>query len=56
MEREPVKEPKGYALGRGQHIQDILAVEAELLRTEGIDPTWPRFPVEPETRAQLDSP
>jgi hypothetical protein len=24
-------------------MADVLAVEAELLRSEGIDPTWPGF-------------
>jgi hypothetical protein len=27
-------------------VENILAVEAELLRSEGIDPTWPGFPDE----------
>jgi hypothetical protein len=30
-------------LGEDQRVQDILAVEAELLRSEGIDPAWPPF-------------
>jgi hypothetical protein len=35
--------PVGYTLGQHQRVQDVLAVEAELLRSEGIDPTWPGF-------------
>jgi hypothetical protein len=35
--------PSGYVLGRDQKIEDILEVEAELLRSEGIDPGWPGF-------------
>jgi hypothetical protein len=37
------KEREGYKLGKGQQVQDVLAVEAELLRSEGIDPAWPGF-------------
>ncbi len=33
--------PVGYMLGRDQQVQDVLAMEAELLRSEGIDPAWP---------------
>lgn len=33
----------GYSLGKDQRMEDVLAVEAELLRSEGIDPTWPGF-------------
>jgi hypothetical protein len=33
----------GYVLGEDQRVEDILAVDAELLRSEGIDPTWPGF-------------
>ncbi|HXB65277.1 MAG TPA: hypothetical protein VNV42_10420 [Solirubrobacteraceae bacterium] len=33
----------GYTLGEGQRVEDVLAVEAELLRSEGIDPAWPGF-------------
>jgi hypothetical protein len=35
--------PVGYTLGEGRRVQDVFAVEAELLRSEGIDPAWPRF-------------
>jgi hypothetical protein len=40
---ERVEVPTGYVLGEHQTVQDVLAVEAELLRSEGIDPTWPGF-------------
>ena len=39
---------RGYVLGKDQSMEDVLAVEAELLRSEGIDPTWPGF--EPKKR------
>ena len=35
--------PGGYVLGEGRRAEDVLAVQAELLRSEGIDPTWPGF-------------
>lgn len=35
--------PGGYVLGEDQRVEDVLAVEADLLRSEGIDPAWPRF-------------
>jgi hypothetical protein len=28
-------------LGADQRVEDVFAVEAELLRSEGIDPEWP---------------
>jgi hypothetical protein len=28
-------------LGENQRVEDVFAVEAELLRSEGIDPEWP---------------
>jgi hypothetical protein len=31
----------GYRLGKDRRPEDILALQAELLRSEGIDPTWP---------------
>jgi hypothetical protein len=40
---ERLSPPLGYTLGEDQRVQDVLAVEAELLRSEGIDPTWPGF-------------
>ena len=41
---EPVEPPKGYVVHDRQSVEKILAVEAELLRSEGIDPAWPGFP------------
>jgi hypothetical protein len=39
---EGLSNPVGYMLGEDQQVEDIFAVEAELLRSEGIDPEWPR--------------
>ena len=41
MERVTV--PTGYVLSEEQRIEDILAVEEDLLRSEGVDPRWPGF-------------
>ena len=41
---ERVEPPKGYVLKDKAAVQQIMAVEAELLRSEGIDPAWPGFP------------
>lgn len=35
--------PLDYMLGKDQRVEDVFAVEAELLRSEGIDPAWPRL-------------
>jgi hypothetical protein len=40
---DPVSDPGGYVLGKNQRITDVLAVEDELLRSEGIDPAWVPF-------------
>ncbi|MGO9248900.1 MAG: hypothetical protein ACLQQB_12400 [Solirubrobacteraceae bacterium] len=40
---DPVSDPGGYVLGKDQRIANVLAVEDELLRSEGIDPTWVPF-------------
>ena len=40
---ERLKATDGYVLGENQRVEDILAVDAELLRSEGIDPVWPGF-------------
>jgi hypothetical protein len=40
---ERVATPVGYMLGEGRRAEDVLAVQAELLRSEGIDPAWPGF-------------
>jgi hypothetical protein len=44
---ERLEPPKGYVLANKHVVEEIMAVEAELLRSEGIDPRWPGFP-EPE--------
>lgn len=51
---ERLSPPVGYMLGEHQRVQDVLAVEAELLRSEGIDPAWPGLedPTEGSTRHQ----
>lgn len=52
---ERVEPPKGYILSSKDDVSQIMAVEAELLRSEGIDPTWPRFQdpaEEPDTDRQ----
>jgi len=38
-----VEPPKGYVVHDRETVDRILAVEAELLRSEGIDPAWPGF-------------
>lgn len=35
--------PVGYVLGEGRRAEDVLAIQADLLRSEGIDPSWPGF-------------
>lgn len=34
---------EGYVLGADVRAEDVLEIEAELLRSEGIDPAWPGF-------------
>ncbi len=41
---ERVEPADGYVVHDRQSVEKILAVEAELLRSEGIDPAWPGFP------------
>ena len=41
---ERVEPPKGYVLTSKDAVKEILVVEADLLRSEGIDPAWPGFP------------
>lgn len=33
--------PGGYFLGKGRRPEDVLALQAELLGSENIDPVWP---------------
>jgi hypothetical protein len=41
---ERVEPASSYVVHDRASVEKILAVEAELLRSEGIDPTWPGFP------------
>jgi hypothetical protein len=41
---ERVEPASAYVVRDRQSVEKILAVEAELLRSEGIDPAWPAFP------------
>jgi hypothetical protein len=41
---ERLTPPKGYTLESKQDVEEILAIEADLLRSEGVDPRWPGFP------------
>lgn len=47
---EPLAEPTGYVLPKGQHMRDVLAIQADLLRSEGIDPSWPGFDDDPSDK------
>jgi hypothetical protein len=40
---ERVTSPKGYTVTTKQDVEEILAIEADLLRSEGVDPRWPGF-------------
>lgn len=35
--------PRGYTVATKQDVEEILAIEAELLRSEGVDPRCPGF-------------
>jgi len=41
---ERVEPATGYIMRDRDSVKKILAVEAELLKSEGIDPAWPGFP------------
>jgi hypothetical protein len=41
---ERVTPPKGYTITGRQDVEEILAIEADLLRSEDVDPRWPGFP------------
>lgn len=41
---ERLTPPKGYTVTTKQDVEEILAIEADLLRSEGVDPRWPGFP------------
>lgn len=38
-----LRSPVGYRLPPNRSVEDVLADYAELLRSEGIDPTWRGF-------------
>ena len=40
---ERVEPTTAYVVRDRERVEKILAVEAELLRSEGIDPAWPGF-------------
>lgn len=40
---EPMSLPPGYLLPEGKTMQDVLRMDAELLASEGLDPTWTGF-------------
>lgn len=40
---DPKEQPRGYVIRDQESAKRILAVEAELLRSEGVDPAWPGF-------------
>jgi len=41
---ERVTPSQGYVVKDRESVEEILKVEAELLRSEGIDPAWPGLP------------
>jgi hypothetical protein len=43
MDGVETEAPAGYTLGQRRAMKDVLEVEAELLRSEGLDPAWPGF-------------
>lgn len=45
---KPKTDPTVYALRGDQRVSDVLEMEAELLRSEGLDPRWPGFEERPE--------
>jgi len=40
---ERVEPPKGYVLKDKETVKELMTIEADLLRSEGIDPAWPGF-------------
>lgn len=44
MRMERVEPTTAYVVRDRERVERILAVEAELLRSEGIAPAWPVFP------------
>lgn len=41
--------PKGYVLDGPRSVEQILAVQSELLLSEGIEPSWPGFDKDTKT-------
>lgn len=48
---DPIGEDSGYLLGEDQRMEDVLAIEAELLLSEGLDPSWPPLEGSPKSTA-----
>jgi hypothetical protein len=40
---------RGYILHDREQVEQLLALEAELLRSEGVDPEWPGFDSKPDS-------
>ena len=53
---EPVERPSGYLIADEEAAKALLAAEAELLKSEGIDPAWPGFPEEPSGEESPQAP
>ena len=49
-----MKAGRGYSLGKDHQMKDVLAVEAELLRSEGLDPAWPGFEADRKRRKKQE--
>jgi len=41
---KPPTPNSGYVLSDEHGMREVLEVEADLLRSEGLDPEWPSFP------------
>lgn len=52
---EQLKATDGYVLAEEQCVEDVLAADAELLRSEGIDPAWPGFAKSLRRRNELQN-
>lgn len=50
-----VDPPRGYTLGKDRSMKDVLELEADLLASEGLDPSWPGFEKKPKSRRPSDS-
>lgn len=45
-----LRQPHGYSIGPSRRMRDVLDRDAELLRSEGIDPSWPGFEEPPRDK------